>query len=260
MRGTDTGKHALADVNVLSTRGRGHGEHRGGAHRESADGLGVGAVDFGDLRRLDPIDRRFGFDRGLCIDRYYIEAFLGRHADDIRGRVLEVADDAYTRRFGGARVTRSDVLHLEPGGARTTIVADLTRGDPIPSAAFDCVILTQTLMMIFDLRAAVRTLHRILKPGGVLLATNPGISQISRYDMDRWGDCWRLTTKSARRLLEEAFPAQHVEVTSAGNVLAAVAFLHGLCAGDLAAEELEHHDPDYQLLITMRAVKPQETP
>ncbi len=217
---------------------------------------GVGSVDFGDLRRLGPINRRFGFDRGCCIDRYYIERFLEQHRGDIHGRVLEVADDAYTRRFGGDRVTRSDVLHLEPGGARTTIVDDLTRGASLPTDAFDCVILTQTLMMIYDLPAAVRTLYCILKPGGVLLATNPGISQISRFDMDRWGDCWRMTTKSARRVLEEAFPATHIEVESAGNVLAAVAFLHGLCTDDLTAEELDHTDPDYQLLITMRAVKP----
>jgi len=38
-------------------------------------------------------------------------------------------------------------------------------------------------------------------------------------------------------------------------VLAAVAFLHGLAAEDLRPEELDYHDADYELLITVRAIK-----
>jgi SAM-dependent methyltransferase len=114
------------------------------------------------------------------------------------------------------------------------------------------------LQFIYDVRAAIRHLHRILKPSGVLLATFPGISQISRYDMDRWGDYWRFTTLSARRLLEEVFPPGNVTVRAYGNVLAAVAFLHGLSAEELRREELDYHDPDYELIITVRAVKPRE--
>ena len=70
----------------------------------------VGRVRFGDLHRLTPISQCFGFDRGLPVDRYYIERFLARHASEIVGRVLEIGDDTYTRRFGGSRVSRSDVL------------------------------------------------------------------------------------------------------------------------------------------------------
>lgn len=218
----------------------------------------VGSVRFGDLRRLKPISRVFGFDRGLCIDRYYIENFLAKHAEDIRGHVLEIGDDTYTRRFGGDRVARSDVLHVQEGNPKATIVADLTCADSIPSDTFDCIIFTQTLQFIYDVRAAIRHLHRILKPSGVLLATFPGISQISRYDMDRWGDYWRFTTLSARRLFEEVFPPGNVTVRAYGNVLAAVAFLHGLSAEELRREELDYHDPDYELIITVRAVKPRK--
>ena len=217
----------------------------------------VGWVRFGSLRRLQPISRKFGFDRGQCIDRYYIENFLAAHAADIRGHILEIGDDTYTRRFGGERVTKSDVLHVQGGNPKATIVADLTCADHIPSDTFDCIIFTQTLQFIYDVWAALRTLYRILKPGGVLLATFPGISQISRYDMDRWGDYWRFTTLSARRLFEEVFPPECVKVNVHGNVLAATAFLHGLAAEELQREELDYHDPDYELLITVRAVKPE---
>lgn len=212
-------------------------------------------VRWGILRRLIPVSRVFGLDRGQPIDRYYIENFLARHAEDIQGHVLEIGDDTYTRKFGGERVSRSDVLHAWAGNPKATIVADLTCADHIPSDTFDCIIFTQTLQFIYDGRAALKTLYRILKPGGVLLATFPGISQISRYDMDRWGDYWRFTTLSARRLLEEVFPPGCVQVEAQGNVLTAIAFLHGLAAHELTPEELDYHDPDYQVLIGMRVAR-----
>jgi hypothetical protein len=70
----------------------------------------LSGIRFGMLRTVFPTSRVFGIDRGLPINRYYIEKFLARHAADIRGRVLEVADNAYTRKFGGDRVVTSDVL------------------------------------------------------------------------------------------------------------------------------------------------------
>jgi SAM-dependent methyltransferase len=211
-------------------------------------------VRFGSLRRLTPISRTFGFDRGLPIDRYYIERFLSAHAADIGGHVLEIGDDTYTRQFGGDRVKKSDVLHVSEGNPKATIVGDLTCATHIPSDRFDCVIFTQTLHLIYDARGALQTLHRILKPGGVLLATFPGISQISD---ERWRESWHwaFTQLSARRLFEEIFP-QNVCVEVCGNVLAAIAFLHGLAAEELRQDELDYRDAHYQVSILVRAVKP----
>lgn len=215
----------------------------------------VGPVDFGDLRRVMPISRAFGFERGRPVDRYYIENFLAAHAADIRGNVVEVGDHTYTRQFGGDRVLRSDVINNNADSPAVTIVADLAGCDHVPANTFDCFIFTQTLQFIYDARAAVASIHRMLKPGGVLLGTFPALSQICRYDMDRWGDYWRFTSASIQNLLGEAFGSQNVEVTAHGNVLAAVCFLHGLAAEDLTPEELDVFDRDYPLLITGRAVK-----
>ena len=227
-------------------------------------GTAVGRVHFGSLRRLHPIGEVFGVKRGqsvdLCIDRYYIAAFLARHAADIHGHVLEIADDTYTRRFGADRVQCADVLHALPGNPAATIVADLTSATNVPSGRFDCIILTQTLQYIYDVRAALRTVHRLLKPGGVVLATVPGISQTSRYDAEQWGEFWRFTTQSARRLFGEVFPAHGTAIQGYGNVLVALAFLHGLLIEELRQEELDYHDPDYELLITIRAQKPSAAP
>jgi SAM-dependent methyltransferase len=218
----------------------------------------IGWVRFGSLRRVTPISAVFGLDRGTAVDRYYIENFLARHAFDIHGRVLEIADRAYTTRFGGDRVAQSDVLHVQEGNPKATIVADLTCDNHIAPDSFDCIILTQTLQFIYDVRAAVSTLHRILRPGGVLLATIPGISQISRYDMKRWGEYWRFTTLSAQRLFAEAFGPMNVSVEAHGNVLVASAFLYGLTVEDLHREQLDARDHDYEVLITVRAAKTEE--
>jgi len=212
-------------------------------------------IDLGRLDRLYPISTLFGYDRGQPIDRHYIEGFLLQHKADIHGRVLEVGDNTYTKQFGSGLVEQSDILHVVDGNPSATIVADIARADNIPSASFDCIILTQTLQFVYDLPSAIKHLHRILKPGGVLLATIPGISQISRYDMDRWGEFWRFTTHSAQRLFENHFPKEMVEVEAYGNVLIAIALLHGLAVEELDPKHLEYRDLDYQVLITVRAVK-----
>jgi hypothetical protein len=212
-------------------------------------------IRLGSLRRLTPVSRVFGFDRGLCIDRHYIEEFLRGYCADIQGWVLEIGDPGYTRKFGGERVTHSDVLHAVSGNSQATLIGDLVTGEGIPAEAFDCMILTQTLPFIYDVQSALTTCYRALQPGGVLLATFPGISQISRYDMERWGDYWRFTDASARRLFGDVFGLENVTVETYGNVLVACAFLHGMAAHELKPVELDYHDPDYQVLVTVRAVK-----
>lgn len=212
-------------------------------------------MNFGDWRRLEPVSRVFGADRGRPIDRHYIESFLERNAKDVRGRVLEFGDATYTRRFGEARVTSSDVVNYEAEHVATTIVADIASADSLPRARFDCIICTQVLMYVFDSGAALRTLRDALAPGGTLLTTFPGVSQISSVDMERFGDYWRFTRASARRLFAQSFGEEAIVVESFGNVLTACAFLQGLTVDELTLAELDHADPQYEVTVTVRAVK-----
>lgn len=214
----------------------------------------IGHVDFGDLNALEPISRDWGFDRGTPVDRFYIEHFLANHAEDIRGRVLEVADNSYTLRFGGKRVQKSEILHPVPGNPRATLIADLATGSGVPEATFDCIVCTQTLQFIYDFREAAANLHRMLRPSGVLLITVPGISQISREDMAQTGDFWRFTTASLSYLLEENF-GHPVTVESFGNVYAATAFLQGVAVEELDIDALDKSDPQFQMLLACRAEK-----
>ena len=215
----------------------------------------IGGVQFGSLDRSTPISRVFGLDRGVPVDRYYIERFLEKHQADIKGSVLEVGEARYTRQFGSGQVVSSDVLHVTSGNPNATIVGDLADGSQIPTEAFDCVICTQTLQFIYRVSDAITTLNNILRPGGVLLATLSGISQISRYDMDRWGDYWRFTPLSTSRLFQDNFTSEDLLVESHGNVFTAVAQLHGIALQEIAPERLASNDEDYPVLITVRARK-----
>ena len=212
------------------------------------------SVNFGDLRRLTPVARQFGFDRGKPVDRYYIEKFISTNAVAIRGRVLEFGDSCYTTQFGREAVSQSDVLSVDSSNHSATIVADLSDAQHVPSASFDCIICTQTLQLIYDVGAAVGTLERILKPGGRLLVTVPGISQI---DDATWSSSWfwSFTPASVRRLIGDVFGADNVEVAGHGNVLASTAFLYGLPQTELDVDELEYCDPGYPLVITAAATK-----
>lgn len=216
-----------------------------------------GQVRFGDLRRSAPFSLSFGYDRGGPVDRYYIENFLADHASLIRGRVLEIGDNAYTLRYGGDRVVVSDVFHVDPAHPGATFGGDLSHADHVPSDLFDCIILTQTLHLIYDFHAALRHCHRMLKPGGVLLMTVPGVSSI---DAGAWGESWywSFTANAVTRMLGAWFDPEEVQVQSLGNVLTATAFLYGLGRPELRQEELDAADNHYPVIITARAVKRQE--
>ncbi len=212
-------------------------------------------VRFGTIRRTTPVSDRWGWDRGTPIDRRFIEWFLADCRRDIRGRVLEIRDRRYTDRYG-RDVEQSDVLDIDELNNDATLVADLRATEELPVDRFDCFILAQTLQYVYELEPAVVSSHRLLRPGGVVLATVPAVSRIARSaGLD--GDYWRFTSASCRRLFSNVFGAEHVEVRTYGNVFAAVAFLMGLAAEELAEQELLTVDEFFPVLIAVRATKQQ---
>jgi Methyltransferase domain len=206
-----------------------------------------------DNKADEPVSRAFGFDRGQPIDRHYIDLFLSQHHELISGNVLEVAGNEYTTRYGGSRA-RSFELYKTSVERPGVVVGDLTQPQTLPAARFDCFVCTQTFNFIYDIHAAVRGAAHVLADGGHLLATVGAVSQISRYDMDRWGDYWRLSTAACERLFAENFSS--VQVSAFGNLAAAVALLRGFAVEDLPSPSvLDRHDPDYPLIIGIVARK-----
>ncbi len=211
----------------------------------------LGSVDLGDLASPTPISTQFGFDRGTPVDRLYIERFLSRHANAIRGTVLEVGDDSYTRQFTADPEISPEVIHLHDHNA--TYTGDLLSAQ-IPAGHLDAAIITQTLHLIFEAQEALQKLHDALKPGGTLLLTVPGITQMST---DQWADMWywSFTSRSISELATRVFGEGNFEVGVHGNVYAAVAFLEGLAVEELDTEMLMAPSSEYEVLVTLKATR-----
>lgn len=208
---------------------------------------------WGNLRRLEPFNRSWGFDRGTPVDRVFIDDFCRRHAADVRGRAAEIKDPSYIRRFGGSAVVREDVVDIDAANPEATIVADLAEPGSLPAGRFDCFLLLQTLQLVGDARLALANCWESLAPGGVLLVTVPSMSKLDTESTGR--DRWRFTPDGLAELLRAACPGAELDVAGYGNVCTAVAFLLGLSAEELTERELGVHDPDFPVLSAGRARK-----
>jgi SAM-dependent methyltransferase len=227
---------------------------RAGRHRATNN-----SAFWGDLRRLEPFSDRELLDRGVPVDLYYLERFLQRHTGDIRGTVLEWEEDKYARRYGGSRVSRCDVIDLGSANTGATLVSELRDVAALHADRYDCAILTNVLNLTEDPEAVLAGCRRILKPGGVLLASVPSVARISRSGGA--ADHWRFSLRGFERLLQTAFAPSEVEVEAWGNTSATVALLAGLSVAELGTSLLDETDPAAAALITGRAVRPAtETP
>jgi SAM-dependent methyltransferase len=212
-----------------------------------------GAIDLGDLGRTWPVSDDFGWDRGTPVDRIYIDRFLDANRGDVRGRALEIGDATYCRRFGSG-VTRQEVLHVDQSNRDATIVGDLSQPDVLAPDSFDCLLITQTLHLIFDLEQAAAQLHGALSPGGVLLLTVPGITPIDRREWrDKW--YWSFTEFSLRRLFEPLFGLENMQLETHGNVYAATCFLHGLAAEEVDRAKIDPTDDAFPVIVSLRGRK-----
>ncbi len=201
---------------------------------------------------LAPISSKFGYDRGTPIDRYWIEKFLQKNEPYIKGKCLEITDNTYTNRFSNNKVKSSDVLDIDSNNKKANIHGDLRDlKKVIKSNTYDCILLTHVLGLIDEVNAAVLECHRILKPGGILLATSACLSPT--YDTK--SNYWRFTPNGARYLFNKAFGEKNVEIESYGNVKTGQCFWVGMSQEDLTQKELEYNDPKFPCIVAIKAVK-----
>lgn len=201
-----------------------------------------------------PLSNYHGFDRGMPIDRFYIENFLEQNKEKIKGNCLELLNDNYIVKYGGEKVTKSEVLDIDRTNRDATIIGDIRNLKDIPDGTYDCVILTQVLQFIDDVEAAVSECHRILKSNGVLLATLPSLSRIDPVAGVN-DDYWRFTIASAKYIFGKKFKPEQTEIFSLGNVRSGIYFYAGLAQEDTRKKILRKNDPDFPLIITIKAIK-----
>ena len=107
-------------------------------------------------------------------------------------------------------------------GPSVDVVAD-ARSLPLEDGSVDCVVSTQTLQYFEQPEASVREFARVLRRGGLLLASTHGVGFVDRSAVDRW----RWTHHGLRELFGDDGDWTDVAVHPAGGVLSAAAYLLG---------------------------------
>jgi SAM-dependent methyltransferase len=201
---------------------------------------------WGNLRRTIPFSAAYGFERGTPIDRHYLHRFLNVHRDLITGDVLEVQNSSYTTRYGHD-LRRTETFDILPQFS-PTYLCDFARSEGIvPSASYDCVLLPNTLQHLRDLDACLRNALRVVRPGGVILASAAGLIPLTGDTPDYW----RLSPDGWREKMAIAWAGAEIEVAGHGNCLAAMAAQLGLALEELTTSELDAYDPRYPVLTTI---------
>lgn len=198
-----------------------------------------------------------GHDRGTPIDRYYIEDFLKKYSHYIKGNVLEVRDNNYTKKYGGEKINKSDILvYREEANLDYTIVDDLSDPKVLRDNYYDCIILTQVLQYIPQIQKALHYTYSKLKHGGIALITVPGIAPISTYDYERWDANWMFTGLTMRYLLSQITDRKNFDIYTYGNIKSAAAFLYGYAWQELKKVDLDKNDIKYQVIVAAVLKKP----
>ncbi len=122
------------------------------------------------------------------VPRDHVAQTLGMLSSE--ARVLDVG-------AGGRRVTRTVVALDAVPAPGVDVLGDIHRM-PIGDDSFDCVFCTGTLEHVRDPWQAVREIHRVLKPGGIVHIDVPFIQG---YHADPT-DYWRFTLDGLRLLCQ----------------------------------------------------------
>jgi hypothetical protein len=206
---------------------------------------GLERPSWGNLRRVTPFSTAYGFDRGTPVDRYYVDKFFIARREVITGRALEIQNTDHVRRYGTG-ITAADTLDVNPA-FHPTYCCDLADAGGVPSASYDCFLLPNTLCSIPDLEGALREARRIVRRGGVILATAPAFVPL----MADAPDYWRLSAGAWRLLADRVWARCETSIDTYGNCFAAAAAMYGIAVEELTPAELDVADSRYPVLITL---------
>lgn len=114
--------------------------------------------------------------------------------------ILDIGPQNYLRPKEFFTKSRILTMDIDPNSG-ADFVADICcdNSDKIASDYFDCVVCTEVLEHTLNPLKALSEIHRILRPGGVLLASAPFNFRIH----GPLPDCWRFTEHGWRALLTQ---------------------------------------------------------
>lgn len=139
------------------------------------------------------------------------DALLARWCPSVTGDVLSIGSQTdqdgkgrrYRDYFRAARSYTTSELAPRPG---CDLVLDVRAMSSITDGAYDCVFCSGVLEHVDDIWAAVAEIHRILRPGGVLLVGVPFAQRLHCTPTD----FWRFTKYGLAYLLR-AFTIEAIE-------------------------------------------------
>ena len=111
---------------------------------------------------LNPVSSIYGLDRGTPIDRYYINNFITKNSQLIKGKILEVGDDRYSQNFKNS-ILSVDVLTKDIDenikknlDTRSNyFFGDFEQDLNLKNNYYDCLILTQVFQCIYKIETAI---------------------------------------------------------------------------------------------------------
>ncbi|SON53914.1 putative glycosyltransferase EpsE [Hartmannibacter diazotrophicus] len=210
-------------------------------HR-SGEGM-PGSLDGAILAGTQPLFPREG-NRGKALDRIFALDFCRSWSERIRGDVLEFGDDAKARQFG----RDASSIRIAPMDG---IPAMLDGSASMAQRTFDCIIAIDVIQYQPDVRAFLEGVTGLLKPGGSLLVSFPGLLPL----LEGQGDLWRFTPDGVRRLLAKVCPGADIEIVTYGNAATAAGIQHGLGERDFGPELLQASDLTRAVMIMARITK-----
>lgn len=136
--------------------------------------------------------------RYLCSD-------LREVLPNLHGRLLDVGcgNKPYAHWLDADKVVQHLGIDIYPG-PKVDVVVSIDRQWPFETASFDAVLCTQVLEHVENVEHVLSEIHRVLKPGGVLLASVP----FAYNEHGHPHDYRRLSVNGARCLLEKEYNVQ----------------------------------------------------
>ena len=147
--------------------------------------------------KISEMDRQF-----LSLIRQNVSSFLftcGKKYDK-QGLLLDVAPQDHEGAFPYFKQAKVLTLDIDPM-AKANYTADICQQNDqlIPNEHFDWVVCTEVLEHTINPFAAIKEIHRILKPAGLLFFSTPFNFRIH----GPLPDCWRFTKHGIKVLLKQ---------------------------------------------------------